>query len=62
MNVLLENECVRVQYHDVPVGGTIPMHSHPNYVVYVLKSFRARITLADPARSDRRRAAAQRGR
>ena len=47
MNVLLENECVRVQYHDVPVGGTIPMHSHPNYVVYVLKSFRARITLAD---------------
>ena len=47
MNVLLENECVRVQYHDVPVGSTIPMHSHPNYVVYALKSFRARITLAD---------------
>ena len=45
--MLLENECVRVQYHDVPVGDTIPMHSHPNYVVYVLKSFRARITLAD---------------
>ena len=36
-----------VQYHDVPVGGTIAMHSHSNYVVYGLKSFRARITLAD---------------
>jgi quercetin dioxygenase-like cupin family protein len=45
--VLLENECVRVQYHDVPVGRTIPMHSHPNYVVYALKPFKARITLAD---------------
>ena len=45
--VLLENECVRVQYHDVAVGQTIPMHSHPTYIVYVLKSFKARITLAD---------------
>ena len=47
MKVLLENECVRVQYHDVAVGQTIPMHSHPSYVVYVLRSFRARITLPD---------------
>lgn len=47
MKVLLDNECVRVQYHDVKIGETIPMHSHPNYVVYVLKAFRARITLAD---------------
>ena len=45
--VLLDNECVRVQYHDVAVGQTIPMHSHPNYVVYVLKDFKARITLSD---------------
>jgi quercetin dioxygenase-like cupin family protein len=45
--VLLENACVRVQYHDVAVGQTIPMHSHPNYVVYVLKAFKARITLPD---------------
>jgi quercetin dioxygenase-like cupin family protein len=45
--VLLENECVRVQYHDVAVGKTIPMHSHPNYVVYALKPFKARIRLAD---------------
>jgi quercetin dioxygenase-like cupin family protein len=47
MEVLLNNACVRVQYHDVPVGGSIPMHSHPGYVVYVLKPFKARITLPD---------------
>jgi quercetin dioxygenase-like cupin family protein len=47
MKVLLENECVRVQYHDVGVGQTIPMHSHPKYVVYTLKPFEARITLSD---------------
>ena len=47
MKVLLENDCVRVQYHDVPVGGTIAMHSHPKYVVYTLKAFQARITLPD---------------
>ena len=47
MKVLLENDCVRVQYHDVAVGKTIPMHSHPNYVVYTLQPFRARITLKD---------------
>lgn len=47
MKVLLENDCVRVQYHDVGVGQTVPMHSHPNYVVYTLKSFKARIGLND---------------
>jgi quercetin dioxygenase-like cupin family protein len=47
MKVLLENDCVRVQYHDVPVGQTIPMHSHPAYIVYTLKPFEAQITLAD---------------
>jgi beta-alanine degradation protein BauB len=45
--VLFENECVRVQYHDVAVGQTIPMHAHPRYVIYTLKPFKARITLAD---------------
>lgn len=47
MKVLLENECVRVQYHDVAVGEKTPMHSHPNYVVYVLSPYKARITLTD---------------
>jgi quercetin dioxygenase-like cupin family protein len=50
MTVLLDNECVRVQYHDVAVGQTIPMHSHPKYVVYTLKAFEARITLPDGSR------------
>jgi quercetin dioxygenase-like cupin family protein len=45
--ILFENECVRVQYHDVAVGQTVPMHSHPNYVIYTLKAFKARITLPD---------------
>jgi hypothetical protein len=47
MPVLLNNDCVRVQTHDVPVGGSIPMHDHPAYVVYTLKPFKARITLPD---------------
>lgn len=47
MKVLLDHECVRVQYHDVAVGQTVPMHSHPNYVVYTLADFRARIRLDD---------------
>jgi len=47
MKVLLDNDCVRVQYHDVAVGQTVPMHSHPNYVVYTLRPFKARITLQD---------------
>ena len=47
MPVLLNNDCVRAQYHDVAVGQSIPMHSHPAYVVYVLKTFNARITLPD---------------
>ena len=47
MKVLFENDCVRVQYHDVAVGGKVPMHSHPAYIVYTLKPFKARITLPD---------------
>ena len=59
MKVLLENECVRVQYHDVPVGQTIPMHSHPKYVVYTLKPFEARITLPDGSQRMSKRAAGE---
>jgi len=47
MKILLDNDCVRVQYHDVAVGETTPMHSHPNYIVYRFKPTKARITLAD---------------
>lgn len=47
MKVLLENDCVRVQYHDVAVGEKTPMHAHPDYVVYVLNTYKAKITLAD---------------
>lgn len=47
MKVLLENECVRMQFHDVAVGEKTPMHSHPQYAVYVFNPYEARITLAD---------------
>ena len=47
MKVLFENDCVRVQYHDVDVGKTVPMHSHPSYLVYTLAPFKARIRLKD---------------
>lgn len=47
MKVLLNNDCARVQYHDVGVGQTAPMHSHPAYIVYTLKPFKALITLSD---------------
>ena len=47
MKVLLENAQVRVQYHDVAVGETVPMHSHPCYVAYVIKPYKARLKRAD---------------
>ena len=47
MKVLLENEHVRVQFHDVAPGETTPMHSHPAYVAYVFAPYRARFVLAD---------------
>ena len=50
MKVLLDNDCVRVQYHDVAVGQKVPMHSHPNYVVYTLNAFKAQIMLPDGTR------------
>jgi quercetin dioxygenase-like cupin family protein len=47
MKVLLQNDRVRVQYHDVAVGETTPMHSHPAYVAYVLGDYTAKAILPD---------------
>jgi beta-alanine degradation protein BauB len=47
MKIVLENARVRVQYHDVAIGETVPMHSHPAYVAYVLNPYKARLKLAD---------------
>jgi hypothetical protein len=47
MEVLLDNECVRMQFHDVGVGEKTAMHSHPKYAVYVFNPYKARITLAN---------------
>jgi hypothetical protein len=47
MAVLLQNERVRVQYHDVAPGETTPMHSHPAYVAYVFQDYTAEALLPD---------------
>ena len=47
MKVLFENEHVRVQYHDVKVGETTAMHSHPAYVAYVFNEYTGKAILAD---------------
>ena len=47
MKVLLQNERLRVQFHDVKVGEKTPLHSHPSYVAYVFGPYKARFVLAD---------------
>jgi beta-alanine degradation protein BauB len=47
MKVLLQNERVRVQFHDVGVGETTPMHSHPAYVAYVFNAYTGKTILAN---------------
>ena len=47
MRILLENEHVRVQFHDVRAGEKTPLHSHPSYVAYVFSPYTARFVLAD---------------
>lgn len=47
MKVLLENERVRVQFHDVQAGQTTLMHSHPAYVAYVFNDYDAKALMAD---------------
>jgi quercetin dioxygenase-like cupin family protein len=46
MKVLLQNARVRVQFHDVSVGETTPMHSHPAYVAYVFNAYTGKAILA----------------
>lgn len=47
MKVLFENEHVRVQYHDVKVGETTALHSHPAYVAYVFNAYTGKAILTD---------------
>jgi quercetin dioxygenase-like cupin family protein len=57
MKVLLENEYVRVQFHDVKVGEKTAIHSHPAYVAYVFSPYKARFVLADQTTKVAERAA-----
>jgi quercetin dioxygenase-like cupin family protein len=45
--VLLDNDRVRVLELRLPPGECEPMHSHPEYVVYVLSPATMRMTAAD---------------
>jgi beta-alanine degradation protein BauB len=47
MKVLLQNNRVRVQFHDVKVGETTALHSHPAYVAYVSNAYTAKAALPD---------------
>lgn len=47
MKILLENEKVRVQFHDVAVGETTAEHSHPAYVAYVFGDYTGKALLPD---------------
>jgi hypothetical protein len=47
MKVLLQNEHVRVQFHDVAIGETTPMHWHPANVAYVFNAYTAKAILPD---------------
>ena len=45
--VMVENEKVRVLHVKFSKGDKIPMHSHPDLVVYSIKSGKIRFTLED---------------
>jgi quercetin dioxygenase-like cupin family protein len=46
-NVLLENDHVRVYEFHAGSGVKVPMHSHPNHVVYFLTDGNVRFTTPD---------------
>jgi len=45
--VILENEKVKIVEVRIPVGEKMPMHTHGNYVSYVMNQAKVRITLPD---------------
>jgi hypothetical protein len=45
--VLLENDQVRVLEIRIKPGGKLPMHSHPAYIVYALRTHKIRLTFPD---------------
>jgi beta-alanine degradation protein BauB len=45
--VILNNEHVRIMDVRIEPGGKIPMHSHPNHVLYSFTGGKTKFTLAD---------------
>ena len=57
--VLLDNDQVRVIRVVLKPGETLPMHSHPNNIVYSLSGGKAKYTLADGKTQERELKAGQ---
>jgi beta-alanine degradation protein BauB len=47
--ILLENEKVRVMEVEIAPGDVVPMHSHPDHVIYALTDGKLEITAKDKA-------------
>ena len=47
VKVLLENDNVRVLEVQFKAGDKLPMHSHPNHVLYAMIDGKVKTTLAD---------------
>jgi len=45
--VTLDNDRVRILDITIEPGRTVPMHSHPDYVIYMLESAKVRFTYPD---------------
>jgi quercetin dioxygenase-like cupin family protein len=52
VHLKLENDRVRVLQSNLQPGGKEKMHSHPSYVIYVIKGGRVRIHNADGKTSE----------
>jgi beta-alanine degradation protein BauB len=47
MKVLLQNDRVLVQFHDVKIGEATALHSHSPYVAYVFNGYAAKAVLTN---------------
>lgn len=51
-HVVLENDKVRVIHYISKAGVKVPMHSHPDHVIYLLQGTKTRFTMPDGKTQD----------
>jgi hypothetical protein len=51
-HVLLDNDQVRVIHYISKAGSKVPMHTHPNHVVYLLTDTNTQYTMPDGSKKD----------